>query len=616
MFAFKSRRNIVAFFLIAIPIFSLALNALSWLRFGLDLPCLDDWEEYYHQSATSMAFGHLFAPGNDTLYPVGRALDVLAQRLLNGNSVAYQLISMVGVLGCLLFLQWKLLSLTIEDSLSRASAFGLSVFMMCPYTYWGWQNCAYHQALPTVCILAILCILIIPAQRHVAGIVSVGVAGLISGLSYISGAISILAIAIGVLCLVILNPNLREPVFIRRGLTLLVVGTVTTAVQLATIVFHQGGNLHRADAHWVMPYDGDYWMFMLGKIGRALSLQDFSTSVSFFVALLVALALVVVFVLGFLTLIRAQSANTPKLKLALVYYLLFIVVFVYLNAISAGRAGLRPDDVITPYEVFRFGFANRYHFFWITLLFPWLAAAVYSLVSEFGRFQIPVSPAAISLLCMGLGYQGGVFGHASDYRGISARRSSDIECLQQKIADRGSIDCRSVFPANLSTAFVYARSIGSSFTRYLPIRDYSEGDKSPPLFRLSTSRVGISSQNATRVDSSSGDFEFVSKEDPQIYISLAPDIKLGSCLIVQFWALVRAATADTAQVFYETPDAVGFSERLSRTRPLAATGTAFTRLTFVLESTSGFVSPFRFDVVQKSQDFAIRDIELRCLLWN
>jgi hypothetical protein len=141
--------------LIAVPILALILNALSWLRYGVDLPFLDDWNEYYTQSATSLSFSHLFAPGNDTIYPVGRALDVLAQKYLSGNGIAYQFISMIAVLGFLLFLQWKLLTRVIKDPLVRASAFGLCVFMICPYTYWGLQNIAYVQALPTICILAI-----------------------------------------------------------------------------------------------------------------------------------------------------------------------------------------------------------------------------------------------------------------------------------------------------------------------------------------------------------------------------------------------------------------------------------------------------------------------------
>jgi len=115
--------------------------------------------------------------------------------------------------------------------------------------------------------------------------------------------------------------------------------------------------------------------------------------------------------------------------------------------------------------------------------------------------------------------------------------------------------------------------------------------------------------------SSSGDLEFVSKEDPQVYISIPAATQLRSCFILQFSALVRTSAPDTAQVFYLTPDAINFSEAMSRTRPLVPE-TAFTRLTFDLESLSGFVSQFRFDVVQKTQDFAIRDVELRCKLWN
>ena len=95
--------------LIFFPVLSLVLRALAWLRYGIDIPWFDDWRGYVDGNIDSLAPAYLFRPVNDTLAPVGFALDALAQRYLDGNSIAYQLISMIVVLGGLMWLQWKLL---------------------------------------------------------------------------------------------------------------------------------------------------------------------------------------------------------------------------------------------------------------------------------------------------------------------------------------------------------------------------------------------------------------------------------------------------------------------------------------------------------------------------
>src|SRR5215208_100720 len=98
----KSLENFLGRLLIALPLLSLALCAIAWLRYGIDIPWFDDWRGYAAGTMNSLSPGHLFRPINDTLAPVGWVLDALAQRYLDGNSVAYQFLSMVTVLGSLL----------------------------------------------------------------------------------------------------------------------------------------------------------------------------------------------------------------------------------------------------------------------------------------------------------------------------------------------------------------------------------------------------------------------------------------------------------------------------------------------------------------------------------
>ena len=92
----------------------------------------------------------LFQPINYTLSPVGLALDALAQRFLDGNSVAYQLFSMVIVLGALLWLQWRLLLRALADRGLAALCFSLALLMVQPGSYCGLEHLAYPHALPLV----------------------------------------------------------------------------------------------------------------------------------------------------------------------------------------------------------------------------------------------------------------------------------------------------------------------------------------------------------------------------------------------------------------------------------------------------------------------------------
>ena len=146
--------------LIAVPLLSLATQAVMWLRYGIDLPFFDDFRTYELWTAQSLAAKDLFRPQNDTLYPVGIALDALAHRYLAGNTISYQLISMLALLGGILWLQWRLLFYALQDRLAAAAAFAFCIFTVQPGTYWGIQSMAYHQGLPILFILAALAVIL------------------------------------------------------------------------------------------------------------------------------------------------------------------------------------------------------------------------------------------------------------------------------------------------------------------------------------------------------------------------------------------------------------------------------------------------------------------------
>ena len=50
----------------ALALLMLGANLLAWLRWGTDLPFLDDWRAYNEGRATSLLPVHLFAASNNT----------------------------------------------------------------------------------------------------------------------------------------------------------------------------------------------------------------------------------------------------------------------------------------------------------------------------------------------------------------------------------------------------------------------------------------------------------------------------------------------------------------------------------------------------------------------
>ena len=177
---------------LALALLMLGANLLAWLRWGTDLPFLDDWRAYNEGRATSLAPAHLFAASNNTIAPVGLALDALAQRWLGGNPLPYQSLSMLGVLGGLLWLQWRLLRWATLDAGTAAVAFACTLFMLQSGSYWGEQSLAYHQALPLLALLGAALLNFTVAWRRGWRNAAVGGAGMLAGLSYVSGAVGAL----------------------------------------------------------------------------------------------------------------------------------------------------------------------------------------------------------------------------------------------------------------------------------------------------------------------------------------------------------------------------------------------------------------------------------------
>lgn len=607
---------------IFLPLLSLTVNAVSWLRFGLDMPFWDDWRGYLNGGIGSFKLSYLFQSACDTLYPVGLILDSLAQRYLDGNSVAYQFLSMVGVLGMLLYWQWRLLNVAIKDRIVAASAFSFTLFMLQPHTYWGEPNLAYHQAIPLVCIMAALHVVLNKTWSDFRNIPLLLILGTVSGLSYISGAFSVLTT--GIILLVLgkyILPMERKPL-LRGGAVLFVTGIMTSIPQLWVIAVIQKGT-HRSDAPMALPIEKDFWLFMLGKVGRALMLPTNHPNLSLALASIVVLVIIAL-VLWFSRCFVSNKIQTlSQARTAVIFLALSGVIFVYLLLVAAGRTNFRPPELCNSFMntasgVFIFAFA-RFHYFWVTLLLPWVFAASVTVLTESKRLLVHNSArylvVALPIIALPLIINAGGFSHAPFYQDLMKHRSTGIQCLVSAIQKGKGINCPQLYAVDLSSAFIYAKSIGASFTRTIPFLDIPFGSVSPaPLFKLLDYQTkDLDFRNIEIVEKTHEGYNLQPDKDSAIYFETGRPIDLKRCLALKVTAQMNVKETDHAQLYYKIPGQLNFSPAAVQNQSII-TANQQVDVTFELVSPTGFTDDLMFVPVTKQQQIYLRDLEVRCLL--
>ena len=613
--AWQRRGPAATVLLVALPLVSLALNALSWLRFGVDLPYFDDWRGYDSWDVDSLDFIYLFRPLNDTLTPVGLALDALAQRYLDGNSIVYQFISMVAVLGALLLLQWKLLRAALGDSLRVAVCFAFTLLMLQPHSYWGRENLAYQQALPLVFILGALWLAVVRPQRSPWALVTIFGLGLLAGLTYISGAFGALAAGIGVVAASLLQreraPRVR---LLGGGAGLLLAGALTAACQVLFAILPQRGQTHIGGKAMALPFEPDFWFFYLGKLARSLLLPPGWPALS--MALLLAFAALVL--AGAMVVVKRALAARPlpanEQNFLVVAAAIGALVLTYLGLISAGRAHFRPPEVQAPLEVFQHGF-ERFHFFWATLLWPWVVAGLMLAVERRRaagggpRWIAVAGPAGVVVALVAM-LAGGALDHVRAHHDNSFHRHGTIECLAEKLQQSRRIDCVETNMHDATSAYVYARHLGASFVRYFPVQPVPLGRDDPsPWFRLSRDPERIVLVDIERLPNGA----YRAGARPQLHIRLASPREAGGCAMLDVRGTIRTATPGSVRIHFR-PWGLNEYDNLSymtnKIRP-GADGGAFS---FRMEFPLGFGNEVRIDPLVGEGEFELGEIEARCRL--
>lgn len=608
--------------LFALPIISFGLSLISWLSNGIDLPNYDDWRFLDNENLGKFSLPRLLTIGGGTLAPVGYFLDDLAQKFLHGNSVAYQALSYLGVMGALLALQWSILRRILRDFALCAVCFSLTLFMLQPGSYWGAQNLAYHQALPLIFLLGIIRLMLADSLLDRYKQPLVFVFGVFAGIAYISGAFAILVTGVFFLFFswILLRKANQSGISLRRS------GTILTLIGLITAFEHcywallprNGVDPHPVPKAW--PYEPDFWWYLLGKLGRALLLPSGSPGFSLGLSLVVGGAILLAMCWGMRHLMRSDQLDGASIHLMSVIGPLFFGVSVYLLMVAVGRTHWRPAEIKLPLEVFNFGM-QRFHYFWVTLWWPWCAGVVCFLVLRWRPTSMKwLRGLGLPLATMAVFYavHAGALEHDQYFRDVSGSQLALRDCLIKGLQEDRPLKCPQVdFLPDLSRSYAYARGIQASFVRSVPVLPTpDESALTPSWYKFSRDRTLVQTvwRNATAQRGAQG-VETINGQNAQLWLHIPDVLPMNSCRILDITVQMQSRQDDVARVYFQIRPQDEFQAARSLALPVHALQDGkFETLNFVLESSAGFGHEVRIDLAASSPSIRLKDIDLRCKL--
>lgn len=602
----------VAAISMAVPLAALACAALFWVRDGVDLPFIDDWRSFVNGTAGSLAFADLFRPSNDTIYATGKFLDALAVRFLGFNGVVYQLLSLIVCLGLLLYIQFRLLFRNLPVSAASLGAL-TCIFMLQPYSYWGLQNLAYHQALPLMGLLGGVALTVSTRIPNLALAILVTVISVIGGLSYISGAIVALTTAFALFAL----SNRGTPDAARRmrfaALGFAVGALATLPVQLWVILIVQAGQTHSESIPWTFPWQPEFWVFLLGLTGRSVGAQLFTGLIAIGLAILVTAGLAATAIACVLRL-RRSGQTLEEIQVPAVYLTLFCGIGAYAILVTASRASHGAAAGAPLYDWFlRSGV--RFHYFWLTLLLPWAVAVGFAAFRD--RFALR-APHAISIVLstvlVGYAAQAGMFSYSPFYQTWAKWRLADLDCIQEKLLAQQPLVCGGLWAEDLTEAVRHARSLDTNFTRYLLFRDEIRSDHNMLLRPLQDlSLPSVMSVEGAQITPDAGGAEITShSDDPQLALRFDGDSarRLQECRTLHAKGSIAAREDDILQMFVTTPSKPKYNQENSIDFPYGGGGPQPFKL--VIGSREGFLPSVRFDPGTRNQTYTITDVTYSC----
>lgn len=580
---------------LAVPV-ALVMQLIAWLRWGIDIPFMDDWRTLYSKPGT-LELVDLFSPANDTLYPVGKFIDALMVRYFSYNSIVYQTLSMITCLGGIVALQYAILRKT-ASSLVLIPAFLMCVFIMQPYSYWGSQNIAFHQAIPLLTLLGAINVTLSGKPSSAARIASVSLLAMVGGFAYISGAFAALAaLFVSLLFFLSVDKTASRP-FRDAAIGFGVAAAVTLPAQLSVILYFQSGHIHTQTA-WALPWSWEFWTFALGLIARAMSLAVHGDPVVFSAIAAVCFVLAIAAITVHLTQ-KVILKTLPREDLPRTYALLVTVAVIacYVCLVSAGRSGLGAMPELGWSNYFSRG-GGRFHFFWVTLLFPIAAAAI--LAHAFPR--VAKSPLSISLLCVAIlahAFTSGAFSYDAAFKeATDGWQRPGLLCLQQRVVNNEPVVCPSLYPGDITMAVNNAKAWNTSFARLLDFPADVVG--TPVPFTIENVAGGA------LMGKTADGLTLRGALDPQVYLKLEPAVIESGCPTLHLYGVVLSETIDIAELFY-----IPRGETSYKSENRASAVIPSDKLEISVSNVAGFEPMLRLDPGASEQTYRLSDLIVTC----
>jgi hypothetical protein len=269
-------------------------------------------------------------------------------------------------------------------------------------------------------------------------------------------------------------------------------------------------------------------------------------------------------------------------------------------------------------DIFSYAF-TRFHFFWATLLWPWLVAgAIYCLsprrVGTPGRALVS-GIFALGALVVAVGSR--AYDHMPHQRMLAMEREPVAKCLLDELQREGPVECVGLIPPRFTVAapdaygaYAHAWNINASFVRHFPVLPGAErADKIPPFYQMRRliGKLGIEEMEYL------GDYQLrVTSDDPKLFVDTGQSEILGSCLDLAVEADIRAGVGGPAKLYWLPRGSSGFSEANTQEAPVQG-GDQVQTLRFRAKSATGFSHPLRFDPPVELQELEIPDFRVYCL---
>ena len=422
----------------------------SAIKYGLFLPNMDDWR-YFSPGVMNWDEGFSpFTPINDTISAVPFLLDQIIFRAIGYDFRSARLLSF-GWVALYLWLVLKISNL-ISDKVFASVSILLAIFALRVGGYWDYPTyIAYHQALPLIFCIGII---YLTAKRffddekakrfHLFGIAALA---MFACLSYISGAVAVLALA-GAYLLMASCSNAYKNSVLYTGVVLGIVGVLGFLFQFLMVSAVQGDLLSHSHARSnVFPNDSRFWFFAFGILAKSIGSDGVGFVVNFVVVPLIFVGIAGVAAFGLFKFCRFDKYEGEKEDgiAELICIPALFVLFGYVFVVSFGRGGFLPGG----FDFREISIAKgRFHFWWVSALIPLLIFSIYPFFKNSIRSCVALSVISIYLIFQFIQYS--TFDWNGRFLALAEVEEKGVECLEQKMSMQDTpVVCVDLHPSDI-----------------------------------------------------------------------------------------------------------------------------------------------------------------------